>query len=89
MNMASSPPNIAIDAITHFWNFPHTRTRLQELQLPIRCINSFNSPVDVEAGRRYTPSLKVKLMENVGHFVMLEDPETFNHLLENFIKDLV
>lgn len=88
-NIASRPPNIAIDAVTHYWNFPHTRTRLKELQLPIRCINSFNNPVDIEVGRSYAPSLEVKLMENVGHFVMLEDPQTFNHILDNFIKDLI
>ena len=55
----------------------------------IRCINSDTKPTNVEAGRHYASSFEVAYMSGVGHFVMMEDPETFNRLLEETIQKLV
>ncbi len=87
--MASRPQHIIEGAARNLNNYHSTTTRFTELQIPIRVINSFRNPIDKEAGKRYVSSFEVKLMENVGHFVMIEDPEMFNQILDNFIKDLV
>lgn len=43
----------------------------------------------LEGNKKYNPSYKLKIMTGVGHFVMLEDPETFNRLLEETVQEFV
>jgi pimeloyl-ACP methyl ester carboxylesterase len=33
--------------------------------------------------------ITVELMSGVGHFVMLEDPDTFNRFLDNAVRRIV
>jgi pimeloyl-ACP methyl ester carboxylesterase len=78
--MSSAPPSIALDALYHAFSYsrqmPHT---LEELKLPVIAINSDNAPTDIASMEHY--GVKVMIMQHVGHFVMMEDPEQFNHLL--------
>ena len=46
------------------------------------------NPTNVDAGREYTSSFEVVLMSGVGHFVMMEDPDTFNRLLSEIVEGL-
>lgn len=73
-------------ALEEFYKYDFTQA-LHEVRAPIRCINSDKSHSDVEAGQRHTLSFKVVLMSGVGHFVMMEDPETFNRLLEEIVNE--
>ena len=50
-------------------------------------INSDYNPTNVEAGRAATSSFDVVFMSGVGHFVMMEDPETFNFLLAEIVEE--
>jgi pimeloyl-ACP methyl ester carboxylesterase len=86
-DMASEPPEIGIDAFLNMWKYTSAPTRFKELKLPIRIIKSSKTPINIEAGKRYASSFEVKFMENVGHFVMLEDPETFNNILDKILLD--
>jgi len=62
---------------------------LQEVQAPITCIPSDKYPTNVETNQRYAPSFQAKIMSGVGHFNMIEDPETFNRLLEETVQEFV
>jgi pimeloyl-ACP methyl ester carboxylesterase len=84
-DMASVPPEIGIDAFLNTLKYHSTLTRFKELKLPIRIIKSSRSPINIRAGKRYVSSFEVKSMDNVGHFVMLEDPETFNNILDEIL----
>ena len=44
-------------------------------------------PTDVDALERH--GVKASVMAVVGHFLMMEDPETFNRLLDETIEDFV
>jgi pimeloyl-ACP methyl ester carboxylesterase len=84
--MAATPPEAGIGAFTNLLGRDNSVV-LQELDLPILAINSdAYRPTDTEAARRY--GIEVVFMKGVGHFVMLEDPETFNRLLEEVIGKL-
>lgn len=89
-DMSVAPPIVGlgtIEALLHYYNcFPEV---FQQVRTPIRCINSDMNPTNVEAGQRYAQSFEVTLMSGVGHFVMLEDPETFNRILDEVVKELV
>lgn len=56
-----------------------------DITVPVYSIVSDMNNVDIAATRRYAPSFEVIYMSGVGHFVMIEDPETFNELLSEVI----
>ena len=51
------------------------------LDVPIVVINARGSPVNMEASRE--PGIEIRFVTTAGHFVMLEDPDTFDRLLGN------
>jgi pimeloyl-ACP methyl ester carboxylesterase len=61
---------------------------LEKVTIPVWCISSDYHPFDLEAARQHCPSFEVVFMSGVGHFVMMEDPETFNTLLEGIVRKL-
>ena len=87
-DMAAAPPEVGFSALEHTLAY-NAAAALDEVQLPIRCINADKFPTDVESGRRHAPSFEVSIMPGVGHFPMLERPAEFNRLLEAAIGDLV
>jgi pimeloyl-ACP methyl ester carboxylesterase len=87
-DMASAPPEIGIGALEGIFHFD-PRPALREIKAPIRCVNSDKYPSKPEAGKRYNARFEVVVMTGVGHFVMMEDPETFNQLLQDALQSLV
>ncbi len=87
-DMSSQTPEIGIDAFMNVWKYNSAPIRFKELNLPIRLIQSSQNPTNIEAGKRHAASFEVKFMEKVGHFVMVEDPETFNNILQDILRDL-
>jgi pimeloyl-ACP methyl ester carboxylesterase len=85
-DMASAPPDIGITAFEALFNY-EMKAALKDARVPIYCINSDRYPTDVEAGRRHAMPFELKLMPGIGHFVMMEDPETFNRLLMEVISE--
>jgi len=61
---------------------------LREIKAPIRAINSDLFPTNVEGNRRYVPGYQVAIMKGVGHYPMLEQPEAFNALLAEALREL-
>jgi len=60
---------------------------LPSLRTPIVSINPDYRPVDVADMLRH--GVRVVLMPAVGHFPMMEKPESFNQVLSNVIEELV
>jgi len=58
---------------------------VDEIDAPKWAINSDYRPTDTEAAARH--GLKVVLMSGVAHFVMMEDPDTFNRLLAGIVRE--
>jgi pimeloyl-ACP methyl ester carboxylesterase len=88
-DMASSPPEVGMGALDGMirWTEAESADALRELGAPLRLINSDYAPTNVDAGREATSSFDAVFMSGVGHFVMMEDPETFNRLLEEIIME--
>ena len=61
---------------------------LEDITLPIRCINSADRTTDLAAGRRHAKRFDARLVPGVGHYLMLEDPEAFDALLDAAIDEL-
>ncbi len=86
-DMSAAPPEIALLTLEKAVTFePEILTSLRNLKAPIVAINPDYRPTDADALKRY--GVKVVLVSRVGHFPMMEDPETFNRLLEEVIEEI-
>ena len=86
-DMSAAPPEIALDALEHaVGNDRAILAGLRELSAPVVAINPDYRPTDVEALRRH--GVTTVLMPGVGHFLMMEDPDTFNRLLGEVVEQL-
>jgi len=86
-DMSSAPPEVGIGAMESLLGYK-TVGAFEGLKIPVYAINSDLFPTDVEAGRRQAYSFEVTYMPGRGHFVMLEDPETFDTLLAGVIDEI-
>jgi len=91
VDMSSAPQEVILGALEGYVDFQNNEMIqvLQEVQAPIVCINSDVNPTNVETNQRYALSFKAKIMSGVGHFNMIEDPVTFNRLLEETIQEFI
>jgi pimeloyl-ACP methyl ester carboxylesterase len=84
--MTATPSQIGISTAEALAsNGRNLREGLQEIKAPMIAINAdtFGAP-NVEMAERQ--GIEVVLMSGVGHFVMLEDPQTFNRLLDAAVR---
>ncbi len=86
-DMSSAPPSVGVGAIEAMRNYDLAKA-IERVKVPVYSISSDYAPYDFEAAKQHAPSFKLTLMSGVGHFVMIEDPATFNRLLEQIIKAL-
>ena len=88
VSMSGAPPEIALavsESSYRWWN-EQGEGALRAVEAPLGAINAARSPTNVESLRRYAPAMEVRIMDGVGHFVMMEDPETFNRLLQELLR---
>lgn len=60
----------------------------KQVQIPVRAINSDNSPTHLENNRKYLKDYDYVTITETGHYPMLEKPEVFNRILDKVIKEL-
>lgn len=87
-DMSEAPPEIAVPSIeSSFANGAVVPVVIdEELELPVVTINPDDGSTDVESMERY--GVEVVFMPDVGHFLMMEDPERFNALLIEVVEGL-
>ncbi|MHC4725292.1 MAG: alpha/beta fold hydrolase [Planctomycetota bacterium] len=86
-DMSSADSEIGINVFRNLGNYD-LKNAIQEIEVPVYSISSDLWPMNVDGNKKYVKSFKLKMMKGIGHFVMLEDPEKFNKLLEEVIKEL-
>ena len=81
--VSAAPPHIAIGAFEALLGHGlDLQAGFQEIKASMIAINSCQT--NLEAAQRY--GIAVMQMSGVGHFVMLEDPQTFNRLLDEAVQ---
>ena len=86
--MSARPARVGISAMRGLWAYD-SGAALERLAMPIRAINSDRRKTDLEAARRHAPQFDVAFVHGAGHFLMIEQPEVFNRLLEQALVELV
>jgi len=85
-DMSGRPPEIAVGVIEHaVANENAVLAALPKLTARVVAINPDYRPNDVESLASH--GVTVVLMPGFGHFLMMEDPDTFNRLLGETIED--
>jgi pimeloyl-ACP methyl ester carboxylesterase len=86
-DMSAAPPEVALDAMKYSVGNEHAVILgLRQLAAPVVAINSDHGQTDVESLERH--GVKAVLMSRVGHFLMMEDPDSFNALLAQAVDEL-
>jgi pimeloyl-ACP methyl ester carboxylesterase len=85
--MSAADPKIAVAVFEGLFAFRPART-LRDVRLPIRVINSDKYPTSVEGNRKIAASFGARIMTGRGHFLFMEAPGEFNHVLEQTIAEL-
>jgi pimeloyl-ACP methyl ester carboxylesterase len=87
-DMASAPKSIALSSLQNAMNYGREMPRtLQELKLPVFAINADNTPTDMNSMKLY--DVQVLTISGVGHFLMMENPEGFNKILNRALDKVV
>jgi pimeloyl-ACP methyl ester carboxylesterase len=59
---------------------------VRRLNVPLRAVNGDLYETDVAGVRRFKPDFEAVIMPHMGHYPMLEQPDTFNRLLSEVIS---
>jgi len=84
-DMASASPTVGVSAME---NYLDEGDILANVDAPVRLINADLWPTDLALWRRHKPEVSLAVMPDVGHFLMLENPDEFNRLLSNAVREL-
>ena len=85
--VTSRPPELAIAILQGIFAYD-AAPALREIKVPIRAINADMNPTAVEVNRKYAPQFDVVLIKGTGHYPMLEDPQRFNEMLADVLRNL-
>jgi pimeloyl-ACP methyl ester carboxylesterase len=86
--MTSSNPQVGLGAMENGYKYDITGA-MDKIKVPIRLIVADKFPLNIEAGKRHAVSFEAKIMKGVGHFLHMENPATFNKLLDETLKELI
>jgi pimeloyl-ACP methyl ester carboxylesterase len=86
-DMAAAPPRVSTSAMRGISSYDSGRA-IASLDVPFVLINSSYRPTDQAAINAVTDRFQYIEMSGVGHFVMMDDPTTFNAHLHSVIESL-
>lgn len=85
--MVLADPNVAIGSLRSLGTYSMIKP-LSDTNLPVYSISADFWPTDFEVNKKYVKSFEVKMINGVGHFVMLEDPDKFNGYLDEIVNEV-
>jgi pimeloyl-ACP methyl ester carboxylesterase len=81
---AADPDTVIAVLLAKQRNEPAVLEALRKITVPVTAINPDFKPIDAASFDAH--GVEHKVMAGVGHFLMMEDPNAFNHLLADTIK---
>lgn len=85
--MCDHSPEISIALLRAFVSY-EMGPALAAVSVPVRYINAPTYPTNAEVNMRYQPDFSGVVVQDVGHFLMMEKPEAFNELLRQTVDGL-
>lgn len=88
-DMASADSRVAMQAFESMFAFGNViEEKLTAMDIPVYAVNADLWPTNEAYNRSVVPDFNVRYMPGYGHFIMLENPEMFNQLLHETIRDI-
>ena len=88
-DMCSGPQDVGLALMEEFGRFDG-KAAFSAVQAPIRSLNAARGfQTAIEINRKYSPGFDAVVMDEVGHFLMMEEPETFNRHLAEILDGLL
>lgn len=84
-DMAEAPPEVAVPALESLARYD-SAAGISRLDIPVATVNADNWPTDAAALRRARPGFELVIIEDAGHFLMMERPADFNAELRRIIE---
>jgi pimeloyl-ACP methyl ester carboxylesterase len=79
-DMSLAPPEVAIGAMGSMLKLDLAPV-VAEIRVPVVAINADRTPTDEARIQKTLPGFRAVILENSGHFLMMEKPEQFNPVL--------
>lgn len=86
--MSSSLPKVGLESMKSMLTLELGKM-VEEAKVHIRCINAVTNPVNLAGCKTHALSYEVKTMNDVGHFLHMENPAEFNKLMDEAIASLL
>lgn len=86
--MSGASPKVGISALEEMLKVSYVANP-PKIEVPVWCLNADLWPTKADVNRKYVPEFNLRIMPHVGHFLMLESPDAFNHQLELIIKEIM
>ena len=83
--LSSANPVMAVDSFKEYLRYDPA-TEFEKLNIPVIIINSDRHFTNIDALKHHAKKVDVKIMKNVGHFLIMEQPQLFNKLLEEMMN---
>ncbi|MCU4175515.1 alpha/beta fold hydrolase [Carboxylicivirga sp. N1Y90] len=85
-DMSQADPKVALSAMENLFSNDYTPiiNQLKQRHIPMTLINSDYQPLKIDNLQKV--GFEVVTMSDCGHFVMMEQPETFNNILKGMIE---
>jgi pimeloyl-ACP methyl ester carboxylesterase len=86
-DLCDADPSVAVELMRRFPDYDQAEAA-RRLNVPVRSINAALWPTDVE-GNREIADYDAVIVEDVGHFLMMERPDEFNAHLEEVVAGML
>jgi pimeloyl-ACP methyl ester carboxylesterase len=88
-NVSRSNPEIAISTMECYFDTPIIPL-LSDVKVPLWCLSAdlWQQYQHPEINSKYLKSYHLRVMPEVGHFLMVESPDEFNRQLEDIISQI-
>ena len=86
-DMCDGNPEIGVTLMSQYSQYD-LGAALAAVTIPVKCINADLWATNIEANRTYNETFDAVIVEGVGHFLMMEDPEGFNAILKTMVAEI-
>jgi sigma-B regulation protein RsbQ len=86
--MCDGSPEISLALLRQFIDYEMGPALAAVADVPVHYINADKYPTNPEANQKYHPTFSGVVVPDVGHFLMMEEPEEFNQLLRQTVEGL-
>jgi pimeloyl-ACP methyl ester carboxylesterase len=87
-DMCDAPPEVGISLLSQFFEYDMGPALAAVADIPVLYINADGFPTDSEVNQKYHPTFSGAVVQDVGHFLMMEEPYVFNNLLKQVVSSL-